>query len=94
MNAFHFHLNDWVAIRWKSKAFPKLNEKKRFYTEAEFKRINEFAEQRGIDVYPEIDAPGHAHSFSSLPKDKMLFCDNKQHCSGLPQPNAAASLEL
>ena len=27
MNAFHFHLNDWVAIRWKSKVFPKLNEK-------------------------------------------------------------------
>jgi hypothetical protein len=78
MNAFHFHLNDWVAIRWKSETFPKLNQKKRFYSKADFKIINDFAEQRGIAVYPEIDIPGHAHSFSGLSKDKMLFCDNKE----------------
>ena len=29
-------------------------------------------------MYPELDVPGHAHSFSGLPKDKALFCDNKQ----------------
>ena len=37
MNRLHWHLTDWVAVRWESKAFPELNSNKRFYKSKKFK---------------------------------------------------------
>ena len=90
MNKLHWHLTDWVAVRWESKAFPELNAGKRFYKKQEIQDLVEYAFDRGIDVYPELDVPGHAHCFAGNNKvsrskngveggiGTFQFCDTKK----------------
>ena len=90
MNRLHWHLTDWVAVRWESKAFPELNANKRFYKKQEIQDLVEYALDRGIDVYPELDVPGHAHCFAGKNKavhskkgandgiNTFKFCDAKK----------------
>jgi hexosaminidase len=62
MNVFHWHLSDDQGFRVESKRFPKLQQlgsDGQFYTQAEVRRIVEFARDRGIRVIPEFDIPGH-----------------------------------
>lgn len=60
MNVLHWHLTDDHAWRIESKKFPKLHESSgQYYTQEEIRGIIDFAKERGIDVIPEIDMPGH-----------------------------------
>jgi len=63
MNTFHWHLTDWVGIRFETKSFPELNANKRYYKKKDIANIINYAIDRGINVYPELDVPGHAHCF-------------------------------
>lgn len=60
LNVLHWHLTDDHAWRIESKKFPKLHEASgQYYTQAEIREIIEYAKERGIDIIPEIDMPGH-----------------------------------
>ncbi|MDP6635061.1 MAG: beta-N-acetylhexosaminidase [Phycisphaerae bacterium] len=72
LNRFHWHLTDAPGWRIEIKKYPKLttvgakghhtdaDAPARFYTQADIKKIVEYARVRGITVVPEIDMPGHA----------------------------------
>lgn len=60
LNVLHWHLTDDHAWRIESKKFPQLHESSgEYYTQEQIREIIDFAKQRGIDVIPEIDMPGH-----------------------------------
>ena len=40
-----------------------------FYTKRQFRRLVEFAAERGVNIVPEFDAPGHALSFTRVCPD-------------------------
>ena len=60
LNVLHWHLSDDHAWRIESKKFPKLHESSgQYYTQVQIREIIDYAKERGIDVIPEIDMPGH-----------------------------------
>lgn len=60
MNVFHWHLTDDHGWRIESKKFPQLHQNSgQFYTQEEIREIIIFAKERGIEIIPEIDMPGH-----------------------------------
>ena len=73
LNRFHWHLSDDQGYRIESKRFPRLNEISSwraqtlgdgtphggYYTQEEIADVVAFAAQRGIELIPEIDLPGH-----------------------------------
>jgi hexosaminidase len=66
LNVFHWHLSDDQGFRVESRKFPKLHElgsDGNYYTQAEIRRVVEYARDRGIRVIPEFDIPGHATSW-------------------------------
>ncbi len=72
LNKFHWHLSDDQGWRIESKRFPRLHEVGAwrteadgsryggFYTRRQIKLVLDYAAERGIEVIPEIDIPGHA----------------------------------
>ena len=72
MNRFHWHLTDEPAWRIEIKKYPRLalvggigswgdpDVPARFYTQDEIREIVSYARERGIEIIPEIDMPGHA----------------------------------
>lgn len=72
LNKFHWHLTDAQGWRIEIKQYPLLTEvggrgdltnpdgPALFYTQREIKEIVKYAEERFIDIIPEIDMPGHA----------------------------------
>ena len=60
LNVLHWHLTDDHAWRIESKKFPQLHESSgQYYTQEQIREIIDFAKERGIEVIPEIDMPGH-----------------------------------
>jgi hexosaminidase len=80
LNVLHLHLSDNQGFRVECKTFPKLHEMGSdgdYYTQDQIKDILQYAEDRGIRVYPEFDIPGHATSwlvgypeYAGLPHNK------------------------
>lgn len=75
LNVFHWHLTDKPAWRIESKAYTRLNDPKfqrqgrdqgKFYTYDEIRDIIAYARERGIEVMPEIDMPGHSDFFRTV----------------------------
>lgn len=66
MNVLHLHLSDDQGFRIESKKFPRLTQEASdgfYFTQEQIKDIVQYADQRGIRVYPEFDLPGHASAF-------------------------------
>ncbi len=66
LNVLHLHLTDDQGFRIESKIFPKLHELGSdglYYTQNQIKEILQYANDRGIRVYPEFDMPGHTTSW-------------------------------
>ena len=60
MNVLHWHLSDDHGWRIESKKYPKLHEVSgAYYTQAEIREVVAYAKERGIEVVPEVDMPGH-----------------------------------
>ena len=60
MNVLHWHLSDDHGWRIESKKYPKLHEVSgTYYTQEEIREVVAYAKERGIEVIPEIDMPGH-----------------------------------
>lgn len=74
LNKFHWHLTDSQGWRIEIKQYPLLtsvgamgdlsnpNGPVQYYTQAEIAEIVAYAQQRFIEIIPEIDMPGHATS--------------------------------
>ncbi|MCK9330156.1 MAG: family 20 glycosylhydrolase [Candidatus Cloacimonetes bacterium] len=88
MNRLHWHLSDDQGFRIESKLFPALNRtgswRKEpdgtvyggFYTQEEIRSIVDFARNRGIEIIPEIDMPGHTSAMIAAYPD--LGCDSSK----------------
>lgn len=66
MNVLHLHLSDDEGFRIESKRYPQLHLKGsngEFFTQEEIKKIVTYATERGIEVVPEFDLPGHSQSW-------------------------------
>lgn len=78
MNQLHIHLNDngfprfydndWqktqAAFRLESETFPGLTARDGSYTKAEFRALQDYAAERGVNIIPEIDVPAHSLAFT------------------------------
>lgn len=78
MNTLQIHLNDngfrqyfnndWdktqAAFRLECETYPGLTAKDGSYTKKEFIELQKFAEENGVEIIPEIDAPAHALAFT------------------------------
>jgi len=87
INKFHWHLTDDQGWRIEIKKYPELTEKgirvdgtskeKEFYTQEQIKEVVAYAQERFIDVIPEIETPGHAvAALSAYPE---LACNDKEN---------------
>jgi hexosaminidase len=66
LNVLHWHVSDDEGERIESKVFPLLQQKGsdgQYYSQAEVREIIQYARDRGIRVYPEVEMPSHAGSF-------------------------------
>ena len=60
----HLHFTDDQSYTLPSRAYPALSTPDRNYTEAELKGLIAYAKERGVEIIPEIDVPGHCTSFA------------------------------
>ena len=66
-NIFHWHLTDDQGWRFESKKYPKLHKLAsdgEYYTHKQIRDVVAYARERGIQVLPEIDMPGHASAIA------------------------------
>lgn len=66
-NIFHWHLTDDQGWRFESKKYPKLHKLAsdgEYYSRKQIREIVSYARERGIQVLPEIDVPGHASAIA------------------------------
>ncbi len=61
----HLHFIDDQLYTLPSKAFPNMPTKGKSYTTEEIRAFNRYADQRGVILVPELEAPGHAASLTS-----------------------------
>ena len=60
MNVLHFHLTDDQGWRIESKKFPQLQGvNAQYFTQEQLKYLVGYARNRGIEIIPEVDLPGH-----------------------------------
>ncbi len=78
MNTLQIHLNDngfkqffnndwsktYAAFRLESESFPGLTARDGYYTKQEFIDLQKLAEDRYVEIIPEIDIPAHTLAFS------------------------------
>lgn len=67
LNVFHWHLTDDQGWRLESRAYPKLHQQAsngHYYTWDQVREIVDYAADRGIQVMPEIDMPGHSSAIA------------------------------
>lgn len=83
MNVLHWHLTDAEGWRVESKVFPKLHETSdQYYTQEQIRDIVDFAGERGVEIIPEIDMPGHSTAF--LAAYPHLSCTGEEVHIGTP----------
>ena len=56
----HLHLSDDQAYTLPSKIMPQLTSEHNHYTEEEIASLVSYAKERGVQIVPEIDTPGHS----------------------------------
>lgn len=76
LNVLHWHLSEDQGWRIESKVYPKLHEDAsngQYYTQEQIRDIVQYAMERGIEVIPEIDIPGHCSAIISAYKELSCF---------------------
>ena len=87
MNVLHVHLNDngfkeffnndWdqtqAAFRLECDTYPGLTARDGSYTKQEFRDLQKYALQRGVEIIPEIDFPAHSLAFTRYMPE--IACD-------------------
>lgn len=79
LNVFHWHIVDDQSFPYVSKAYPELSQRGAYhpsltYTQADIRRIVEYARLRGIRVMIEFDSPGHTRSIGEAMPDVLTKC--------------------
>ncbi|EGD78011.1 hypothetical protein PTSG_09649 [Salpingoeca rosetta] len=79
MNTLHWHLVDSYSFPMQVPSRPMLSRRGAWsnttvYTRADMRAVQEYAQQRGIRVIPEIDVPGHAYSWGLAYPDITVEC--------------------
>ncbi len=61
LNVLHWHLADDQGFRIESRKYPLLHSQcgSEYYSQEEIRDIVAYADQRGVEIIPEIDMPGH-----------------------------------
>lgn len=84
MNVLHWHLSDDQGWRIESHRYPKLHEVSgSYYTQDEIREIVAYAKERGVEIIPEIDLPGHTLG--------ILAAYPQYSCTGAPASMAKSS---
>ena len=65
INYLHLHFIDDPRYTLPSKLFPRLSTEGESYTEAEIKKLVNYAYDRGVNLVPEFECPGHAGSMTT-----------------------------
>lgn len=77
MNVLHWHLSDDQGWRIESARFPELNRTGGdYYTREEIREVVAYARDRGVEVIPEIDMPGHVSAI--LAAFPQYSCSGKE----------------
>lgn len=74
MSYFQLHLSDNPGIAVPIDSFPNLATEGRAYTKEEIIEIRRYAKERGIEIVPELDVPGHSEQF--MKKYPEIFGNN------------------
>jgi hexosaminidase len=79
LNKLHLHLVDAQSFTTEIPKYENISRLSAFspgmyYTQSQMKGIVEYAYQRGIDVIPEYDMPGHAYSWSHAFPEAVSTC--------------------
>ncbi|MBQ2733460.1 MAG: family 20 glycosylhydrolase [Clostridia bacterium] len=91
INYLHLHFADNESYTLPSSELPRLSTPDRSYTAEEIGRLVAYAEERGVELIPEIEAPGHAKAmilaypelFGHVGNDPDKLCD-RLICVGKP----------
>lgn len=93
MNVFHWHLTETDGWRMELQGYPALTEvgakvatgkeQQGYYTRAEMQHIVSYAAERGINVVPEIDLPGHSGALIAAYPE--YGCSKEVVCPAHPQ---------
>ena len=82
-NILQLHLTDDPGWRIEIKKYPQLTKEREFYTQEELKDIVRYASERGVEVIPELDIPGHTVSF--LAAYPEFGCTNTDTVPKIPE---------
>ncbi|KAF9435684.1 hypothetical protein BGZ76_005753 [Entomortierella beljakovae] len=93
LNVFHWHVLDQQTYPLVSKAYPELSAKGAqrpdfIYSEKDVAYIIQHAQERGIRVIPEFDAPGHAASWGRSFPNLTVCLDAQPHDMYAAEPPA------
>ncbi len=87
------HFTDDQGFALPVKAFPNLPSPGKAYTEEEISALNKYAKERGIELVPEMDIPGHTSPF--MQKYPEVFGSSANSSEGLgdnPEIFASSSI--
>ncbi|TCD63749.1 N-acetyl-glucosamine-6-phosphate deacetylase [Steccherinum ochraceum] len=81
LSVMYWHIADSQSFPLQVKAFPELAAKgaysnDEFYSESDVKDINQYANERGIDIVMELDSPGHTTAIG-MAHPEHVACINK-----------------
>lgn len=63
LSVLHLHFTDDQSYTLPSDVYPELPTENRHYTKEQINELVEYAHERGIEIMPEIDIPGHCTQF-------------------------------
>jgi len=80
------HFTDDQSFTFPSTAFPKLQTPQRHYTVEQLRDLEVFARDRGVEILPELEIPGHAAAmveqmpelFANNPKAGNVVCPSRE----------------
>jgi hexosaminidase len=70
----HLHLTDDQSFTFPSTAYPAVTTPGASYTLAEMRELESFAHDRGVEIIPEVDMPGHSTALARAAPD-VFDCD-------------------
>jgi len=85
LNVLHWHLSEDQGWRIESKVYPRLHESAsngQYYTQQQIKEIVQYAKERGVEIIPEFDIPGHSSAAISAYKELSCFDEEIAVASG------------
>jgi hexosaminidase len=73
LNLLHLHLTDWNGFRFQSTAYPTLASPQH-YTVQQLRSLDQYAQEWGVTIEPEIDVPGHSSWLTRWDPRLALTC--------------------